>query len=619
MKIRLSLCLLWFCIALLLVPATGAAPLGDTHDTHDILATDDADGTALSIATNYGAATPITTYEAEDAKLVHTNGSDIGNSRAWGQISSEASGRQAISLAAEQHLQFNLKAAAQGLTLRYSIPDSADGSAYSAGISLYIDGKFKRQILLTNKFSWIYGVWDSESKKSKRWTNNPKAKPNNAHRFFDEVSVLLDQSYPVGTQIKLLREDTNTSSGTTSIVIDLIETEAVPAALSQPPDYVAITSYGAIADDRLDDTAAMKLAIAAVKNSGGLKKGVWLPTGSFDFDIGTAGNAWSGSGSRIYLDAGISLKGAGMWRTTLQGAFAGIYAKGGNISISDIKIRAADTLRDDDSGVPGIEGNLSNSSVDRVWIQHNKVGIWVTRSFSQSGTVSKATIRHVRIRDVWADGINFHYGTSNSSVSNSSIRNTGDDGLAMWSDTFTNTGNSFHHNTVQLPGLANGIAIYGGKDNTVSFNVVEDIVDNGAGIAFGTDFNPPVMSGRLTISHNILNRCGSFHHDWATGIGAIWAYWHKSKGKLDNLFVELTGNQIKDSSYAGVLIEQPSNGASMRFMATSIVNPGTVGIDIRSSAAGTARFEKTTVTGALSDALINKAAHFVVSGIENAW
>ena len=52
-------------------------------------------------------------------------------------------------------------------------------------------------------------------------------------------------------------------------------------------------------------------------------------------------------------------------------------------------------------------------------------------------------------------------------MSNNFVRNTGDDGLAMWSETTANAGNTFDHNTVQTPTLANGIAIYGGTDTTV--------------------------------------------------------------------------------------------------------------------------------------------------------
>ena len=44
----------------------------------------------------------------------------------------------------------------------------------------------------------------------------------------------------------------------------------------------------------------------------------------------------------------------------------------------------------------------------------------------------------------------------------------------MWSETTADAGNTFDHNTVQTPVLANGIALYGGTDNTISNNLVAD-------------------------------------------------------------------------------------------------------------------------------------------------
>ena len=67
-------------------------------------------------------------------------------------------------------------------------------------------------------------------------------------------------------------------------------------------------------------------------------------------------------------------------------------------------------------------------------------------------------------------------------VANNFVRNTGDDGLAMWSrDVRPNASNMFDHNTVQTPALANGIAIYGGTDTTVSNNLVADPIREGSG------------------------------------------------------------------------------------------------------------------------------------------
>ena len=83
------------------------------------------------------------------------------------------------------------------------------------------------------------------------------------------------------------------------------------------------------------------------------------------------------------------------------------------------------------------------------------------------------------IVDQIADGLNFHTGVTGSVVRNNFVRNTGDDALAMWAEKATNSGNVFDRNTVQTPTLANGIAIYGGHDITVSGNLVADPIREG--------------------------------------------------------------------------------------------------------------------------------------------
>jgi hypothetical protein len=559
---------------------------------------------------SYGASLPYTSYEAEAATY---QGTLISGSRTWGTLSSEASGRSAVRLAAAgQHVQFSLTAPARGLVVRYSIPDTSNGAAYNAGLSLYVNGVKKQDLVLTNKYSWLYGLWGTEGGEI-RWSNNPAATPANPHRFFDEVSVILDAAYPAGTTIKLVREASNLNfASTPTITLDFLEAEPIPTALSKPSNYRSIEEFGAVANDGADDTAAFTQAIAAVKASGGASVGVWIPAGTFHLNNGVPGPGYNGAGTRIYLDAGVSLKGAGVWWSVLDGAFAGIYAKGGNVTIADLKLHSRDLIRDDANGVSGIEGNLSNSTVRNVWIEHAKVGLWATQSFSQAGTVERATITGNRFRNIWADGLNLHYGTSNSVVSNNSIRNSGDDGMAMWSDTFLDTGNTFEFNTVQLPGLANGIAIYGGQNNSVLSNLVLDTIDNGAGISFGTNFNPPSLTGTLNIANNMLIRTGSYHHDYKYNIGAIWGLWLNSSGLLRNPTITVSNNQIQDSTYSAIFIEEPSTGAAMTFSGNQVTNAGAYGIEIRKSAAGTATFTGTTITGAALGSVKNDSTNFTI-------
>ena len=94
---------------------------------------------------------------------------------------------------------------------------------------------------------------------------------------------------------------------------------------------------------------------------------------------------------------------------------------------------------------------MTNSTVDNLWMQHTKVGAWM------DGPMDNFTIQNSRILDQTADGVNFHTGVTNSTVTNTFVRNTGDDGLAIWAQSVPNVNDSFTHNTVVVPILANNI------------------------------------------------------------------------------------------------------------------------------------------------------------------
>lgn len=189
----------------------------------------------------------------------------------------------------------------------------------------------------------------------------------------------------------------------------------------------------------------------------------------------------------------------------------------------------------------------------------------------------------------------------------------------MWSDTYLDTNNTFSYNTVQIPTLANNMAIYGGKDNKVIGNLLTDTVRTGGGISFGTNFSPPSMTGTLTIQNNMLLRTGSSHRDYGYQIGAIWAYWLNNSGKAQNLSVTVSGNTIQDSTYSGIFIEEPAPNITVTYASNTIINAGTYGVYIRGSATGTSVFNSNTVNGAPSGKFLNTSTGFTVSGSGNNW
>jgi hypothetical protein len=140
---------------------------------------------------------------------------------------------------------------------------------------------------------------------------------------------------------------------------------------------------------------------------------------------------------------------------------------------------------------------------------------------------------------------------SNSLVRNNFIRNTGDDGLAMWSETAEDANDTFDHNTVQTPVLANGIAIYGGTDNTVSNNLVADPIREGSALQVGSRFNAQPFTGHLWITNNTTVRAGTFELNWKIGLGAIWIYALQDNINAD---IEVTGDNFLDNTYNAIML-----------------------------------------------------------------
>jgi hypothetical protein len=228
----------------------------------------------------------------------------------------------------------------------------------------------------------------------------------------------------------------------------------------------------------------------------------------------------------------------------------------------------------------------------------------------------------MRIRNQNADGVNFHKGVTNSSFTNSHFRNTGDDAMAMWSDsngtTIANRNNTFAFNTIEMPVLANGIALYGGTDNSVTDNYVADQQAEGGGIHVGNRFSPvTAVAGTTTIARNVVVRTGSrdYYNGWNFGTGALWFF------ALDQ---DMTGiinvedNQFIDSNYEAIHFIG-NNVRNVNFNRNQIIGAGTYAIEIR--AAGSATFNNTTVSGLGRGSIFSCRSDFtIVKGTGNgSW
>ena len=432
-----------------------------------------------------GATVPFIEYEAESAA---TNGSVLDASRTAGMLPSEASGRQAVVLGAGEYVEFRLTSPANAVVVHYSIPDSGDGSAYTTPLAVYVNGAKNQDLTLTNKYSWFYGGYP--------FSNSPGPSP---HHFYDDVRATFANTLDAGARVRL-----EVDSGGGPVTVDTADFEQI-APLSQPSGSLSVVSYGADPTGAANSTAAFTSAIAAASSQ---RKVLWVPAGTYTVT------------AHLIVDK-VTIQGAGPWYSVLHGSGVGIYGNtspgSSNVHVSDLAVFGEVVDRDDNAQVNAFGGAIGGgSTITNVWMQHVKVGLWL------DGPFSGLTVSGCRILDTTADGLNLHNGITNTTVTNNFIRNTGDDGLAMWSDQNADANNTFAFNTVELPILANNIAIYGGHDNKVTDNVVSDTQTQGGGLHVANRFNSVLLSGVTTLARNTTLRAGVLDPNWRFGVGALW-------------------------------------------------------------------------------------------------
>ena len=506
-----------------------------------------------------GASLPYVEVQAENSA---TNGTVIGPSYTQGQLADEASGRKAVTLQGTgQFVTFTTPVATNSIDFRYSIPDTSSGSVYTAPLSLYVNGTKQTDFTLTNAYSWYYGGYP--------FTNTPGSNP---HHFYDEVHRLFTTSYPAGTTFKLQIDAEDTAS---SYTIDFADFEQVGAPLTQPSGSVSVTSQGADPSGVNDSTSAFNSAITAA-GAGGT---VWIPPGTYNIPGHISVN-------------NVTIAGAGMWYSIIAGTAPGFYGNSApspstNVHLQNFAISGNVQDRCDSCQVNGIGGAMSNSTVSNILIEHMKVGAWM------DGPMTGLTFSGMRIRNTTADGINFHGGVTSSTVTNSDIRNTGDDGIATWADSGigADASDTISNNTVQLQQLANGIAIYGGHDNTVTGNLVVDTgITQGGGIQVGQRFSSTPV-GTTTISNNTMIRDGDLDPNWQFGVGALW--FDGSQGAITGP-INVTNALIEQSPYEAIQwVEGTVSGVNL----SNVTIAGTGTFALQEQTGGTASATNVVATG----------------------
>ncbi len=436
-----------------------------------------------------GATVPWTTYEAENMTI--SGGTILGPQYGPNVVASEASGRECVQLnGTGQYVQFTAQAAANSIVVRYSVPDTANGTGTNYTLSLYTNGVFVEKLPVTSLYSWLYGNYP--------FTNSPSA--GSPRNFYDEVRAN-GLNINLGDVVRLQEDSTDTAS---YYVIDLVDLENVAAPIAMPANSLSIVSYGGDTNGVNDSTVALQNCINAAQSQG---KIAWLPAGTY---IVT---------NTINLPSNVTIQGAGMWYSTLVGnpvlytnsaRRVTLNGNGSNIHLADFAIIGKLNYRNDSEPNDGLGGSYgTGSTIARIWVEHTKTGAWLVNS---SGLV----VSDCRFRDTIADGINLCVGMHGTTVTNCTARGTGDDCFPIWPATYTGQTyipglNVITHCTAQTPFLANGGAIYGGVGNQIQDCLFQDIT-YGCGILISTTFavGANTFSGTTVAQRCDLIRCGGY-------------------------------------------------------------------------------------------------------------
>jgi hypothetical protein len=484
-----------------------------------------------------GAHLPFDMYEAEDGR---TGGGAVlvGPNRTVGDLAGEASGRRAATLSATgAYVEWTTKNPTNTLVTRFSIPDSAGGTGQSGSIDVFVNGTYLKRLDLTSKFAWLYGN-----------ETNPGNQPDSSPRhIYDEANTLLGTTVPAGATIRLQR----TASNPQPVTIDFINTELAtadpnpnPAQYVQPTGFTHQDVQNALDKARMDTTGAIK--------------GVYLPAG----DYSTA------SKFQVYGKA-VDIVGAGPWFTRFSAPSGQENTDVGfrsEASANGSKFRGFAyfgnyTSRIDGPGKVLDFTNVSNMTVDNLWVEHMICMFWASN-------MDSSTITNSRIRDTFADGINMTNGSANNRVANIEARGTGDDSFALFAATDAGgtgqTGNVYENLTSLVTWRAAGLAVYGGYGNTFrNIYIADTLVYSGITIS-SLDFGYPMDefgSAAPTVFQNIsIVRAGG--HFWGNQtFPAIWVF--SASKKFQG--IRVSDVDIVDPTYSGIMFQtnyvgsQPQN------------------------------------------------------------
>ena len=455
---------------------------------------------------------PYLRYEADQGVLTSATVDMVSFNQK--DLQSEASEQVCIDLSAKgASVEWKLKKEADGLVVRFSVPDEKSGV-----LDVYADGKLVGNVKITAFWAWEYLTTNGNQ-------NNVAVKNENAKMRFDEVRLKLPTKVPAGSKLKLVNKNGD------AMHIDFVELESVPEAIKPESNDLVYKGDGSDLQVFID-------------NQGGGRT-IFLPPALYNVN------------RELYFGVpNTKLKGAGMWYTTvnftnedyLQG---GLRANARDISFLDLALTTNRNSRS--SSYKGINGVFTKGSVIKnVWAEHFECGAWIAQYnigdilFSDGFLVSNC-----RFRNNYADGINFCKGTRNSTVEHCSFRNNGDDDMATWSaDGLECQNNTFSYSTAENGWRSGGCSIYGGINNKAHHLLIKDHLEAGIRVNnnyAGAGFND---KGMHEFSNITIIRCGTFNDLFYNMVGAI-----------DLMCSSICGTKVQNVKFSNIdVVDAKDNG-----------------------------------------------------------
>ena len=449
-------------------------------------------------------------YEAETGKCM-TNGIILQPSFNQTTLQSEASNQIATQLTGNgSYIQWSNDEAADGLTIRFSIPDSVDGKGTKGTLGLYVNDVYVQDIILDSYWAWQYILFSGN-----KYPDNTPLNTKFPRMRFDEMHLKLDAKIPAGATFKLVKADTKADTYT----IDFVELESVP----DPVTYESITDTNKVMYD-----SSVPLSTFIFLNGG---KTIYIPAGKYT------------EASKIQiLNDKTKLIGAGMWYTEIyfsassdvRATYAnrGIFTDNSQVIIDGLYLNTVNNKRyyDNNSSFQvgkGFMGGFGTNSIIRnVWVEHFECGGWIA-NYDGKGA-DHLLVEQSRFRNNYADGLNLCQGVTNAVVQNCSFRNNGDDDMASWSSGQICINNTFRYNIAENNWRASSLGFFGGQQNKALNCVIIDPME--AGLRANCDF---AGTGFGTAGVNVFKNISIYKGGVAAGtVGVSGDLWGNQQGAV---------------------------------------------------------------------------------------